>query len=83
MPDALAASSPKQFTVGVLNATLDLAALVLFGVAVFFASEMVLAPLAPFMSGWVLVGVAGYMQVFDQITRFNLNLLKLFGSTLV
>ena len=48
---------PKQFTVGVLNATLDLAALVLVGVAVFF--------------GWVLVGVAGYMQVFDQITRFK------------
>ena len=36
---------PKQFTVGVLNATLDLAALVLVGVAAFLGSEAVLAPL--------------------------------------
>ncbi len=35
---------PKQFTVGVLNATLDLAALVLVGVAAFLGSEVVLAP---------------------------------------
>ena len=34
----------KQFTVGVLNATLDLAALVLVGVAAFLGSEVVLAP---------------------------------------
>ena len=36
---------PTQFTVAVLNATLDLAALVLVGVAAFFGSEVVLAPL--------------------------------------
>ena len=36
---------PEQFTVGVLNATLDLAALVLVGVAAaFLSSEVVLAP---------------------------------------
>ena len=35
---------PKQFTVGVLNATLDLAALVLVGVAAFLGSAVVLAP---------------------------------------
>ena len=35
---------PKQFAVGVLNATLDLAALVLVGVAAFLGSEVVLAP---------------------------------------
>ena len=34
----------KQFTVGVLTATSDLAALVLVGVAAFFGSEVVLAP---------------------------------------
>ena len=35
---------PKQFTVGVLNATLDLAALVLVGVAEFLGSDVVSAP---------------------------------------
>ena len=35
---------PKQFTVGVLNATLDLAALVLVGVVGFLGSEVVLPP---------------------------------------
>ena len=35
---------PKQFTVGVLNATLDLAALVLVGVVAFLGSEVVLSP---------------------------------------
>ena len=34
----------KQFTVGVLNATLDLAALVLVGVVGFLGSEVVLSP---------------------------------------
>ena len=34
---------PKQFTVGVLNAILDLAALVLVGVAAFLGSEMVVS----------------------------------------
>ena len=36
--------SPKQFTVGVLNATLDLAALVLVGVVGLLGSGVVLAP---------------------------------------
>ena len=35
---------PKQFTVGVLNATWDLAALVLVGVVGFLGSEVVLSP---------------------------------------
>ena len=35
---------PKQFTVGVLNATVDLAALVLVGVAAFLGSQVVLSP---------------------------------------
>ena len=51
---------PKQFTVGVLNATLDLAALVLVSVVGFLGSEVVLPPvvshclrLSPFMwGGW-------------------------------
>ena len=34
-------SFPKQFTVGVLNATLDLAALVLVGVVGFLGSEVI------------------------------------------
>ena len=41
----IALISPNSFTVGVLNATLDLAALVLVGVAAFLGSEAVLAPL--------------------------------------
>ena len=47
---------PQQLTVGVLNATLDLAALVLVGVVGFLGSEVVLSPvvshclrLSPFM----------------------------------
>ena len=51
-------SFPKQFTVGVLDATLDLAALVLVGVVGFLGSEVVLSPvvshclrLSPFMWG--------------------------------
>ena len=58
-------SFPKQFTVGVLNATLDLAALVLVGVVGFLGSEVVLSPvvshclrLSPFMWG-VGVGWCG------------------------
>ena len=49
---------PKQLTVGVLTATLDLAALVLVGVVGFLGSEVVLSPvvshclrLSPFMWG--------------------------------
>ena len=56
---------PEQFTVGVLNATLDLAALVLVGAVGFLGSEMVLSPvvshclrLSPFMWG-VGVGWCG------------------------
>ena len=53
---------PKQFTVGVLNATLDLAALVLVGVVSFLGSEVVLSPVVsgclPSCGGWGVVGVA-------------------------
>ena len=55
---------PKQFTVGVLNATLDLAALVLVGVVGFLGSEVVsrCLPLSPVVcGGWVLVGVAAFL----------------------
>ena len=57
--------SPKQFTVGVLNATLDLAALVLVGVVGFLGSEVVLSPVVlgclPSCGGWVFVGVAAFL----------------------
>ena len=56
---------PKQFTVGVLNATLDLAALLLVGVVGFLGSEVVLSPVVsgclPSCGGWVLVGVAAFL----------------------
>ena len=66
---------PKQFTVGVLNATWDLAALVLVGVVGFLGSEVVLSPVVshclplspivsgclPLCGGWVLVGVAAFL----------------------
>ena len=56
---------PKQFTVGVLNATLDLAALGLVGVVGFLGSEVVLSPVVsgclPSCGGWVLVGVAAFL----------------------
>ena len=56
---------PKQFTVGVLNAILDLAALVLVGVVGFLGSEVVLSPVVsgclPSCGGWVLVGVAAFL----------------------
>ena len=56
---------PKQLTVGVLNATLDLAALVLVGVVGFLGSEVVLFPVVsgclPSCGGWVLVGVVGFL----------------------
>ena len=55
----------KQFTVGVLNATLDLAALVLVGVVGFLGSEVVLSAVVsrclPSCGGWVLVGVVGFL----------------------
>ena len=58
---------PKQFTVGVLNATLDLAALVLVGVGGFLGSEVVLSPVVsgclPSYGGWVLVGVAAFLGI--------------------
>ena len=57
---------PKQFTVGVLNATLDLAALVLVGVAAFFGSEVVLAP---FGSLHVGVGVGSWADGLDAYAR--------------
>jgi len=66
---------PKQLTVGVLNATFDLAALVLVGVVGFLGSEVVLSPVVshclplspivsgclPLCGGWVLVGVAAFL----------------------
>ena len=56
---------PKQFTVGVLNATLDLAALVLVGVVGFLGSEVVLSLVVsgclPSCGRWVLVGVAAFL----------------------
>ena len=56
---------PKQFTVGVLNATLDLAALLSVGVVGFLGSEVVLSPVVsgclPSCGGWVLVGVVGFL----------------------
>ena len=56
---------PKQFSVGVLNATLDLAALVLVGVVGFLGFEVVLSPVVsgclPLCGGWVLVGVAAFL----------------------
>ena len=76
---------PKQFAVGVLNATLNLAALVLVGVAAFLGSEVVLATFDSLhvrcerkMSAEKHI-IHTFQQVFDQTTRFNLNLLKLFG----
>ena len=45
---------PTQFTVGVLNATLDLATLVLVGVAAFLGFEVVLAPGMAFDSALLL-----------------------------
>ena len=75
----------KQFTAGVLNATLDLAALVLVGAAAFLGSEVVLAWLPSCamrkkkLSAKKKQLIQTFQQVLDQITRFNLSLLKLFG----
>ena len=78
---------PEQFTVGVLNATLDLAALVLVGVVGFLGSEVVLSPVVsgclPSCGGWVLVGVAASRtKIFrNQNHRFQFKFAycKLFG----
>ena len=57
----------KQFTVGVLTATLDLAALVLVGVAAFFDSEVVLAPFGSLhVGGGVLELFGVYVGVVFQ-----------------
>ena len=52
-------------TVGVLTATLDLAAMVLVGVVGFLGSEVVLSPIVSgclfSCGGWVLVGVAAFL----------------------
>ena len=89
---------PKQFTVGVLNATLDLAALVLVGVVGFLGSEVVLSPvvsrclpLSPVVSLHVGGGCWLVWPHLEQkhseikITGFNLNLFTVncLGSTLV
>ena len=56
---------PDKYQFGVLNATLDLAALVLVGVAAILGSEVVLSPVVsgclPSCGGWVLVGVVGFL----------------------
>lgn len=75
---------PKQFTVGVLNATLDLAALVVVGVAACLGSEVVLAPFDSLHARCARRNArkkksSKPSQVFNHITRFNLNLLELFG----
>ena len=52
---------PKQFTVGVLNATVDLAALVLVGVAAFLGSQVVLSlPLSPVVSRCLRLSRVGW-----------------------
>ena len=81
------AFSPKQFTVGVLNATLDLAALVFVGVVGFLGSEVVLSPVVsgclPSCGGPVLVGVAASRTktLRNQNHRFQskFHYCKLFG----
>ena len=78
---------PKQFTVRVLNATLNLAALVLVGVVGFLGSEVVLSSVVsgclPSCGGWVLVGVAasGTKTFRNKINRFQSKFAycKLFG----
>ena len=50
MPPPSTVFFPKQFTVGVLNATLDLAALVLVGVVGLLGSEWSCLPLSPVVS---------------------------------
>ena len=52
---------PKQFPVGVLNATLDLAALVLVGVVGFWGSEVVLSPVVSLHTG---VGVGWVVSLY-------------------
>ena len=58
---------PKQFTVGVLYATLELAALVLVGVATFLGSEVVLAPFGSLHVQCERKIIQTFQQVFDQI----------------
>ena len=83
---------PKQFTVGVLNATLDLAALLLVGVVGFLGSEVV--SLHAGVGCWLVWPGGGCWLVWPhlehkyseiKITGFNLNLLPVncLGSTLV
>ena len=73
---------PKQFTVGVLNATLDLAALVLVSVVGFLGPEVVLPPvvshclrLSPFMwGGLVLVGVGPHLEQNIQQSKSEVSI---------
>lgn len=69
---------PKQFIVGVLNATLDQAASAYVCVAAFLGSEMVLSPivslwlpLASFMGRRVLLGVAAFLVSEMVLTPFD------------
>jgi len=78
----------KQFTVGVLNATLDLAALVLVGVVGFLGSEVVLSPVVSLhVKGGCWLVWPHLEQKHSEIksTGFNLNWLTVdcLGSTLV
>ena len=67
----------KQFTVGALNATLDLAAFVLVGVAAFLGSDVVLAPFGSLHVGWVLVGVAAFLgSVYAGVILGGVSLAK-------
>ena len=63
--DSITFFFPKQFTVGVLNATLDVAALVLVGVVGFLGFEVVLSPVVsgclPSCGGRGVVGVAAFL----------------------
>ena len=61
---------PKQFTVGVLNPTLDVAALGLVGVAAFLGFEVVLAPGMAFDSALLLATL--FLQ-FDCMKKYFIN----------
>ena len=72
----------KQFTVGVLNATLDLAALVLVGVVSFLGSEVVLSPVVSHCLRLSPVVAASTTNIFrNQNHRFQSKFAycKLFG----
>ena len=67
-------SFPKLFAVGVLNAILDLAALVLVGVAAFFGSEMVLVSFGFLHVGWGVQTVWG-LRWCNSAFPFKINII--------